>query len=193
MNLPKIAILIVTLPAFSLLRAERLSSKSYEVPVVFEQNQGQASPDIRFVARARNYALGLTNHETIFRFPGRQSEIRMRLAGSNSKSPLAPDGPLQGHTNYFRGADRSKWISNVRHYERVIRTGVYAGIDQIYYGNKGNLEHDLIVAPGGDPSQIAFEFEGTGHIRVDSDGTLSLEGAEGVLLQHKPVAYQNAG
>src|SRR5688572_10868511 len=138
----------------------------YKVPVIFEMNQGQASADIRFLARARNYSLSVTAEETIFRFAGKAAGIRIRLAGANPRSTIVPLDPLPGHTSYFRGTDGSKWIPNVRHYGRVVRLGVYPGIDHVYYGNKGNLEHDLIVAPGSDPSQIFFEFKGAKGVRV---------------------------
>ncbi len=42
------------------------------------------------------------------------------------------------------------------HYRRVAVRGLYPGIDAIYYSTGRQLEYDLVVAPGADPSRIAL-------------------------------------
>src|SRR5437660_8251701 len=39
--------------------------------------------------------------------------------------------------------------------------------DLVYYGKGGQLEYDLVIAPGADPNQIAFNFEGAERLEVD--------------------------
>ncbi len=70
---------------------------------------------------------------------------------------------------------------------------LYEGIDLVYYGNQGQLEYDLVVAPGADPSQIQLAFEGTDALSVNEAGDLVLhvEGGEVRLLQ--PHVYQMVG
>ena len=93
--------------------------------------------------------------------------------------------------NYFRGHDRSQWRSGIPTYQKVKYTGVYPGVDLVYYGNQGRLEHDFVVAPGADPSKIVLSFEGS-QPRIDRQGDLCLaiDGSE-VRFQ-KPVVYQSA-
>src|SRR5262245_62578911 len=40
-------------------------------------------------------------------------------------------------------------------YTTLFRSSVYPGIDLVYYGNRRELEHDFIVAPGAD--EVVFK------------------------------------
>lgn len=53
-------------------------------------------------------------------------------------------------------------------------TDVYPGIDLVYYGNQGQLEHDYVVAPGADPGAIKLHYDGMRRIRIDRNGDLLL-------------------
>jgi hypothetical protein len=94
----------------------------------------------------------------------------------------------------------SKWRTNIPTYKKVEYKNVYPGIDLVYYGNQGQLEYDLIIAPGADSKQIILAFEGAEQIKVDQHGDLvltvlqsSTDSAHGdavALRLHKPVVYQ---
>ena len=71
----------------------------------------------------------------------------MSLAGANPEAQVAGVSGLSGKINYFRGNEEQKWITDVPTFRRVSYTGVYPGIDLIYYGKGGQLEYDLVVAP----------------------------------------------
>jgi hypothetical protein len=68
--------------------------------------------------------------------------------------------------------------------------GVYPGVDLVYYGNQQQLEYDLVVAPGADPTRIALDFQGVQALEVSAAGDLVLRTGHGELVQHKPVIYQ---
>jgi hypothetical protein len=70
--------------------------------------------------------------------------------GARSTPQVEGAHELSGKSNYFIGNDRQKWRTGVRQYAKVKYTGVYPGVDLIYYGNQRELEYDFIVAPGGD-------------------------------------------
>src|SRR5205085_9463953 len=60
---------------------------------------------------------------------------------------------------------------------------------------KGNqLEYDLVIAPGADPSRIAFNFDGAEQLEVDpASGTLVITAAGGAQMrQTKPLIYQES-
>lgn len=99
---------------------------------------------------------------------------------------------LPGKINYFRGNDEQKWITGVPTFRRVSLGGVYPGIDLVYYGKGGQLEYDLVVAPGADASQIAFDFDGAERLEVDAaSGALIVHAAGGAQMrQGKPLIYQ---
>src|SRR5205085_5903044 len=95
-----------------------------------------------------------------------------------------------GRVNYLRGADPAAWRTDVPVYAKVAYHGVYPGIDVLFHGANDALEYDLVVAPGADPSVIAFTTTGAEGTHVDDHGDLvmSVGGAE--VRHRRPVAYQ---
>ena len=75
-------------------------------------------------------------------------------------------------------------------YGKVRYAQVYPGIDLVYYGNQRQLEYDFVVAPGADPARIRLRFEGAREMRVDAQGDLVVETADGAVRWQKPVVYQ---
>jgi hypothetical protein len=100
---------------------------------------------------------------------------------------------MSGKSNYFIGNDAKKWHTNVPRYAKVKYTGVYSGIDLVYYGNQQQLEYDFVVAPGADPRRIQLGISGARRISCNEDGNLVLTMDEGEILWHKPVVYQKHG
>ena len=72
-------------------------------------------------------------------------------------------------------------------------TGVYPGVDLVYYGNRKQLEYDLVLATGADPKALAMEFEGIESLRVAEDGALILKTKEGEIRWRRPEVYQEKG
>lgn len=60
----------------------------------------------------------------------------------------------------------------------------------VYYGSGQQLEYDLMVAPGADPSLIQIKFDGVQSLRVDSQGNLLLQTPAGEIRQQKPAIFQ---
>ena len=118
--------------------------------------------------------------------------MRLTLAGSNSHPKIHGLEIQPGHSNYFVGNDPAKWRRNVPQFARVKYDGVYPGVDLVYYGNRGRLESDYIVAPGADARQIAVRIEGADNLKVNSSGDAIITTAAGELSLHQPLAYQGA-
>jgi hypothetical protein len=198
--------------------ADRALAQSYgKLPLRFEPNYGQTAEPVQFLARGSGYTLFLTNQEAVLSLAARQPEPAARpgtsKAGAQSAAALSPSrtvlrmklvdarpdvsaegaDELPGKSNYFIGSDRANWHTNVRNYSKVRYHHVYPGVDLVYYGNQGRLEYDFVVAPGGDPRQIALSFKGAKRLRIDpATGDLLLKAACGDLRFHKPVVYQPA-
>ncbi len=117
--------------------------------VAFEPNRGQDATGADFVAYGDGFALSLR--------PGRAdlvaAGVRLStvLAGARKPAPGVGESPLPGVVNYFKGDDRSRWITGIPTYGRVRYRAVYPGVDLVYYGNAGKLECDFAIAPGADP------------------------------------------
>ena len=118
--------------------------------------------------------------------------VRMSLAGANAAPVVSGLEELPGKINYFRGNEEKKWITGVPTFRKVSFAAVYPGIDLVYYGKGSQLEYDLVVASGADPSQIAFNFDGAERLEVDAaSGALIVQAAGGAQMrQAKPLIYQ---
>jgi hypothetical protein len=200
------------------------------LPLSFEANQGQSDSRVQFITRGPGHRLFLTPSDAELtlrtgetktdrrtdqqdRLPSSaplhtQSTLRMTFKGANPDAEAVGLDKLPGIVNYFIGADPSRWRTNIATYQKVVYKHVYAGIDLIYYGNHGQLEYDLIVAPGANPNLIRLGFEGADQVQVDpASGDLVLtlsepstsfelgiessELAAGATLRlQKPVVYQ---
>jgi hypothetical protein len=188
-------------------------NKTYgKLPLRFEINQGQTDSRVQFLARGSGYNLFLTPAESVMvlsRLSGRRnrvrpepiaesrrrstpatSVIRTRLIGSTANPHVSALEELPGKSNYLIGDDPLKWSVGVSSFARVKYADVYPGIDLVYYGNQGQLEHDYVVGAGADPSSIKVHYEGVRRIRIDRNGDLLLSVKGGELRQSKPIAYQ---
>jgi hypothetical protein len=213
-----IAPTVPTVPSQSLARLEAAYGR---LPLSFEANHGQWDPAVQFATRGRGHQLFLTPSEAVLALRTGQAErdrkmtdpvhrsripsssaystVRMTFESANAEADVVGLDQLPGIVNYFIGDDPSQWRTNIPTYQKVAYKSVYDGIDLIYYGNQGQLEYDLIVAPGADPSQIRLAFHGAEQITVDEQGDLVLslppssnaaEGNAAIVRLHKPVVYQ---
>src|SRR5437763_10852014 len=105
------------------------------LPLSFEPNRGQADSKALYLARGNGYLVSLesSGSRIFLRHSGKSAHISSRLVGGSSISQLEPLDPLPGHSSYFRGNDRSKWLTAIPNFSRVRAAGVYPGIDVVYY------------------------------------------------------------
>ncbi|TMH84546.1 MAG: hypothetical protein E6H44_14885 [Betaproteobacteria bacterium] len=191
--------------------AEARVSQSYgKLPLHFEANQGQTHQDVRFLARGSGYSLYLTPTEAALTLtkqvsPARKpaahgkseprgaatgTALRISFAGANPRPRVTGLEELPGKANYFIGNDPAKWRTNVPTYAKVRYTDLYPRIDLLYYGNQRQLEYDLVVRPGADPTRIVLDIQGADRLQVDAQGDLVLQTTVGPIRQRKPVIYQ---
>src|SRR4030095_1710733 len=132
-----------------------LRSLLSSVPLHFERNDGQADPEVRFLARGSGYGLYLTPEEAVLALVSKDNPhpevVRWRLVGANRAAPVSGEDLLPGKANYLVGNDPSRWRRDVPLYGRVLYAGVYPGISLSYYGDQRHLEYDLELEPGADP------------------------------------------
>ena len=95
---------------------------------------------------------------------------------------------MNTRSSYFRSRDHGKWRTDVRQFSKVKYRNAYPGIDVIYYGNQSQLEYDMVVRPGSDPSQVKLQFGGIRGLNLDGDGNLVMNTDAGELKQLRPPA-----
>jgi hypothetical protein len=189
-----------------------------KLPLSFEENQGQTAREVRYLSHGSGYELFLTPQEAVLalndsfrldlsprhRFAtllalrkARQAgemrqltAVRLRFEGGNPDPQIAGTGEMPGKANYFIGNDPQKWHTDVPAYARVKYTGIYPGIDLVFYGNQRRLEYDFVVAPGASPKAIRLNVEGARKLRVNANGDLVLSVGSGNIEFQKPLIYQ---
>jgi hypothetical protein len=186
--------------------------QNYAAPLTFEVNQGQSAPQVKFLSRGQGYKAFLTAGGIVLSLRPNQpvpvksasnatasskshlpnTILQFRLIGAAQNPAILGEGPLPGRVNYFIGRDPAKWHTNIPTYTSVRYRNVYPGIDLVYYGSHQQLEYDLAVAPGADPSRIQFEITGASHTELDAEGNLVLQTSSGELHFQSPVIYQEA-
>jgi Beta-propeller repeat/Abnormal spindle-like microcephaly-assoc'd, ASPM-SPD-2-Hydin len=180
---------------------------------IFEANQGQADPQVKYLFRGRGYTAFLTSGSMVLSLrptnvvpipptdnlptasngaSASNTTIQFRLSGAAKSPVVIGEDRKPGKVNYFIGNDPTKWRTNVPTYTKVRYKSVYPGIDLVYYGNSRQLECDFAVSPGANPNRIQFEITGAGEIRVDAAGNLLLKTDSGELHFESPVVYQES-
>ncbi|HJP92353.1 MAG TPA: SBBP repeat-containing protein [Pyrinomonadaceae bacterium] len=176
-----------------------------KIPLSFVANYGQADKNVKFTSRGSGYSLALAPNtftlavadprnknpeKPIVQSRASASVIQATLLGGNAAANLTGLERLLTRTNYFIGSDPRKWKTNVPNYAKVKYSGVYPGVDLVFYGNQNRLEYDFTVSPGTDSSVISLGFEGMTDMRVDEKGDLILRTDAGEIRQNRPVVYQ---
>ncbi len=204
--------LFIWLAIFSLLLASKPSSSisSYQpanpigpgnlqaqlsrLPLSFEENRGQASQDVRFIARQSGYTLYLTDAEARFEMKQKASDkaktLRVKLASNESKTRIEGLGQLSSKSNYFIGNDPREWRTDIPTFSQVTQRDIYPGIDAVFYGNQRQLEYDFKVAPQSNARQIEITFDGADKLELSEQGDLLIRLSDDQLVMHKPVTYQ---
>jgi uncharacterized protein (TIGR03437 family) len=172
-------------------------AKLMSVPLSFEPNQGQLASAVQFLSRGSGYALFLAPGKVVLNLERQQpapsasvDTLRMSLIGANPKANAVGLDPQPGVVSYFIGNDPKNWRSGIPTFGKVEYPQIYPGVDLIFYGNQRQLEYDFVVAPGADPSRIAWRIDGAS---VDSQGNLVLSAPNGPATFKKPVLYQMDG
>jgi uncharacterized protein (TIGR03437 family) len=162
-----------------------ISTANVKSPLVIEANRGQGPASAEFVARTKGYSLMISSRRLEWR--SGSSHVSAVMEGAREVRGEA-ENRAPGVIHYLVGAE-SQWVTNVPSYERVRYRAVYPGIDVVYYSKAGGLEYDFVVTPGADPGRIRLRFDG-GRVRIDEDGDLVVETANGSMRQHRPLMYQ---
>ncbi|HKV63404.1 MAG TPA: choice-of-anchor D domain-containing protein [Candidatus Acidoferrum sp.] len=190
-----------------------------KLPLSFEENRGQTATEVRYVSHSSGFDLFLTPQEAVValrpsdhldfsprhRFAtlralrearrnarpmGQTAILRLQLEGANAKPEIAGTDPLPGRVNYFIGNDPKKWHTDIHTYAKVKYVGIYPGVDLIFYGNRGRLEYDFVVAPGANPGAIALNLNGARKMHINSHGDVIVSVPGGEVELQKPVIYQ---
>ena len=201
-------VLPATRPALAASSRRDAAKPGSNPAAVFEENLGQYDPQVRFAGKARGQTVFMTADEATFVVPVHSPRIesdlivpqstdrspetnktrdfyalKMKFAGANTKAESILEEALAGKLGYFKGSGPSAWVADVPRYARAVTRNIYTGIDLAWHGNEaGEMEYDMIAAPGADPSAIRLEFDGADKLSVDVSGGLLIETPAGTTI-----------
>jgi hypothetical protein len=151
----------------------------------FEPNRGQFAVTGKFIAAGRGFGVAIGGDAITLATQSGQAKLTFQ--GANRGAELDGEHPQPGVSNYFLGNRPDAWIREVPNYQSVRYREIYTGIDAIFYSRQQKeLEFDLVVAAGANPSQVRFQARSAS---LDPSGALALPGG---LHLNRPTIYQNA-
>ena len=174
-------------------------TKPGRLPIIFEPNEGQAAPGVRFLSRQGGLLTLILDNEIVL-LPSRRGKprehtatdvpLRIRFDGGRARAGAEGLEPTGGVSNYYRGRDRSRWQEGVPHYRRVILREVYPGIDVAFHGDTGRFEFDFEVAPGAAPDKVLLAVDGATGLELSESGDVRVLTARGEVRLRRPAVYQ---
>jgi hypothetical protein len=175
---------LAILAGFSFAMAQSAPQRGWQsasLPLLFEANQGQTSPQARFLARSQGAVVFLTGNGVVVKTA--QRSVAMDFAGAALHPQAAGQSRTPASVHYFT-AGRTLAVPS---YASVLYRQMYPGVDTRFYGRNGALEYDLVLAPHASTSRIRLHFRGASP-QIAGDGSLQL--GSGLDLR-APHAYQD--
>lgn len=118
--------------------------------------------------------------------------VKTHFVGANPSPVFEEIAPSDFYENYFYGNDPSQWVTNSVAYNEIKYLNLYESINLHLYQSKSTLKYDIIVHPGGNPSDFKVQYEGQDGLFLKDDA-LQIITSLGSITEQKPVAYQVVG
>src|SRR5260370_40375724 len=168
------------------------------LPPLFQANQGQMPPEVKYFATGPGYTLALSSGEMRLSAADGRGDVIIAFAGSGD-ARIEAENPLPFRINSIKGSDTRAWVMNSLAWSRVRYRQIQPGVDLVFHAARGdrsaqNWEYDFELEPGADPSRIQFEVRGAATLDLDSSGDLYARIARGESIHwRKPESYQKSG
>ena len=186
---------VLPIPAFSsavgddssptAMTAAQANSGEFDLPSLFEANEGQFADGVRFGMQSGGFTVLLRDSSAILELEGQ--DVTLDLARAAPTTHVVGADPLATKINYLVGP-RSEWATNVSTYGAARYVGVYPGIAALFHARADGFQYDFELAPGADPSQIGLRVGGAEAVSIARSGDLIVGTENGELRQSKPFA-----
>ncbi|HET9834525.1 MAG TPA: hypothetical protein VFP91_22535, partial [Vicinamibacterales bacterium] len=193
-----VASLTFTAPAFAQTATTASSGPKPAVrqvnvlPLSFEEQRQDPNAAPTFVSRSPGHALTVSADQAALTVRGTGASgntLRMTLSGARAGVEMTALDALPGKVYHATSDSRGLQSGNTT-YRRVKGSGIYPGIDLIYYGSDRQLEFDFVVAPRADARQIRLAFSGADSMTLEPGGELAFRLGGEVVRLKKPRLYQ---
>ena len=100
--------------------------QSFDMPLRFEPNRGQAPTSTLFLSRSKGFSIEA--QLSGLRFGNANGVVEMRFHGASVPESVLGSIPQSSVSNYFQGADPKLWLRNVPNFAAIEYKGIYPGI-----------------------------------------------------------------
>ncbi|MGR3809460.1 DUF7948 domain-containing protein [Jiulongibacter sp. NS-SX5] len=200
-------ILVVLLCFFLTAFAHRPDSK-----YIFIENKGQWPSEVLFKTDVPGGYLYITKKGLKYFFydsealaslhaapknkPGAKKAIQeiktqtVEVSFKNANQPLLKaENPRPEVYNYFYGNDTSNWVSDSKAYDEIWLREIYKSIDLRLYSIGDALKYEYVVHEGGDPKDIAMQYEGQSNLQLEN-GRIALKTEINQINEFEPYTFQ---
>lgn len=173
--------------------------------VTFEENKGQVKDqfwnpryDVLFTGVTQGMNFHIRNKGISYQFlrddpnnPDSISIYRVDIEWlcSSNETCIEKGVMLGGYSHYYNVAEGTGPALFTRQFASVTQKNLWPGVDLHFYGRRGVLECDWIMAKAEDHKHIRFEVKGA-EIRVDQEGYLVMSTPFGEIREGKLQCYQ---
>jgi hypothetical protein len=149
---------------------------------VWQKTEGAITSSVNKFTRVENEML-----------PSTRSTYRVdvKLVGANPQAQIFGAAANTDYINYYNVAQHPEGILGVPNFSKVIYHNVYPHIDWVLYSKPdGSLKYDFIVHPGGNPKDIALEYQGATSLELTEEGALHISTPLGDTEEEAPYTFQ---
>ena len=151
-----------------------------QAPITFLENRDQGDPAVKFVASTQSLTASFEDHAIGLQLGGQQQDfVRLAFEGASANSRVAGESSA---------SDPDHTQTNGAAFSSIRYTGLYDGIDMGVDDSGGELQYELFVAPGADVSEAMIHADG-GVVKLDGDGSLTIQAPGGTLHETAPVSW----
>jgi len=112
------------------------------------------------------------------------------FVNANPDGQIVTANPISGYTSYYY-PQCPQGITHVPSYNTVTQKNIYRNVDVKYYGGKSSgLKYDIVVNPGGNPSDIQLKYSGAEKLELHYN-RLYIKTSLGEMEEYMPKVYQN--
>ncbi len=122
------------------------------------ENIGQLSnEEILFYYSLSNGKIAFCKNKILLYLDNSKEIITLSFVNSNPIEPVG-NNPQITRSNYYLGSRGT--FTDIKHYDCILYTEIWTGINLQYKITSNGLKYDFIVAPGGNPNDIKIQFIG---------------------------------
>ncbi len=114
----------------------------------------------------------------------------MVLIGANYNAKMVMEDQLPYYERYYLPQHGSGAVASTC--SKIIYRDIYPNIDWILYIRNNQVEYDFVIRPGGKVSDIKMEYRGATDIKMNLDGSITIQTPMGNITENMPYSFQQA-